>query len=134
MDNLGVRLFDMQFHLIVVSIFLKTCVKEKEKTVSSHLNSTFIETPGFFKQEEILKCEFLHQPYAICALRSEFRLIVISAIINRRLMICALTFFLMIFFSNSGEPLMKFSFTNSSSSTSWSFLNPSSQKKKRINF
>lgn len=30
------------------------------------LNSTFIETPGFFKQEEILKCEFLHQPYAMC--------------------------------------------------------------------
>ena len=69
-----------------------------------------------------------------CALRSEFRLIVISAIINRRLMTCALTFFLMIFFSNSGEPLMKFSFTNSSSFTSWSFWNPSSQKKKTNQF
>ena len=47
----------------------------------------------------------------------------------RRFMTCVLTFFLMIFFRNSGKSLLKFSFINSSLSTSWSFLNPSAQKK-----
>ena len=93
----------------------------------------FYWNPWILK-EEILKCEFLHQPYT-CALKSEFRLIYIKGFnCNRRLMTCALTFFLMIFFRNSGNPLLKFSLTNSSLSTSWSFLNPSAQKKKRINF
>ena len=67
--------------------------------------------------------------------RMNIGLFISSAIINiycsRRLMTCALTFFLMIFFRNSGKPLLKFSFTNSSPSTSWSFLNPSAQKKKK---
>ena len=93
----------------------------------------FYWNPWILK-EEILKCEFLHQPYA-CALTSEFSLIYIKCYnCNRRLMTCALTFFLMIFFRNSGKPLLKFSLTNSSLSTSWSFLNPSAQKKKRIKF
>ena len=87
----------------------------------------------WIRQEEILKCEFLHQPYAICSQEWLFRLVVISAIINRSLcMTSALTFFLIIFFRNSGKPLMKFSFTNSSPSTSWSFLNPSAQKKNEL--
>ena len=93
----------------------------------------FYWNPWILK-EEILKCEFLHQPYAR-ALTSEFRLIYMKCYnCNRRLVTCALTFFLMIFFRNSGKPLLKFSLTNSSLSTSWSFLNPSAQKKRELIF
>ena len=90
--------------------------------------------PGFFKKKFWNVTFYIsHMQFA---LRSEFRLVIISAIIiNRRLcMTSALTFFLMIFFRNSGKPLMKFSFTNSSHSTSWSFLNPSAQKKNELIF
>ena len=90
--------------------------------------------PGFFKKKFWNVTFYIsHMQFA---LRSEFRLVIISAIIiNRRLcMTSALTFFLMIFFRNSGKPLMKFSFTNSSPSTSWSFLNPSAQKKNELIF
>ena len=99
------------------------------------LNSTFIETLlDSSNKKKVWNVNF-YISHMRCALRSEFRLIVISAITNRRLiMTCALTFFLMIFFRNSGKPLMKFSFTNSSPSTSWSFLNPSAQKKNELIF
>ena len=50
--------------------------------------------------------------------------------IEDSIMTCALTFFLGIFFRNSGKPLLKFSFTKSFLSTSWSFLNPSAKKKR----
>ena len=122
--------FDMQFHLIVVLIFLKTCVKDQgEKLYRATLIQRLLKPLNSSNKKKFWNVNF-YISHMQCALRSEFRLIVISAIINRRLMTCALTFFLMIFFSNSGEPLMKFSFTNSSFSTSWGFLNPSSQKKK----
>ena len=98
------------------------------------LNSTFIETLDSSERN----FEMWIFTSAICNLHPGVNLGLychLSAIINRRLcMTSALTFFLMIFFSNSGKPLMKFSFTNSSPSTSWSFLNPSAQKKNELIF
>ena len=94
--------------------------------------STFIETPGFYKKKFWNVNFYISHMHVHSRMNRGLFNYIKQHNCNRRLVtgFCALTFFLMIFFRNSGKPLLKFSFTNSSPSTFWSFLNPSAQKKK----